>query len=93
MITITPRAEEEMALFIASELDKHEFLRIARAYQCGGSKFQITVDDTRTPFDITWPVGEFHVVVDQVCAQLLQSCELDYHEGGFIFTDEIGQGC
>ncbi|WAH38071.1 iron-sulfur cluster biosynthesis family protein [Alicyclobacillus dauci] len=90
---ITESAKSEIQRFYKEELQVGEFVRIARAYQCGGSRFQILVDDVTTPMDRSVQFEEFAIVIDGSCEALLDDCELDFHESGFIFIDDLGNVC
>lgn len=83
----TVAAERELARFIEEELSDHEFIRIARAFQCGGPRFQLTVDDNTTVMDERVSVGDVWVVIDKACLTLLENMNVDYCNGGFIFDD------
>jgi Fe-S cluster assembly iron-binding protein IscA len=93
MLKITESAHAELARFHKEELFDGEFIRIARAYQCGGPRFQLTVDETRTSMDQTIEFSDFELVIENSCLELLKDCELDYAETGFIFIDPLGNVC
>jgi Fe-S cluster assembly iron-binding protein IscA len=93
MLKITESARAELARFHKEELFDGEFIRIARAYQCGGPRFQLTVDETRTSMDETLTFSDFELVIEHSCLELLKDCELDYVETGFFFIDPLGNVC
>lgn len=91
--TITPAAVAELSRFSQEELYEGEWIRIGRSYQCGGPKFQLTVEQTRTNMDDTILVDGVQVIVERACLQLLEACELDFHDGSFVFIDPHGNPC
>lgn len=90
---ITDQAQQELERFTTEELVGGEFVRIARAYQCGASRFQLTIDEVRTPMDDVIIVGGATVVVESVCLELLGECKLDFDGDAFVFFDELGSQC
>lgn len=93
MIQITQPAHQELIRFHSEELVPGEFIRIARAYQCGGPRFQLTVDDSVTAMDDTLQFEGYAVVIDKTCNQLLDGCQLDFTETGFVFYDNLHNAC
>lgn len=93
MLEITTEAKAELVRFTQQELTEGEFVRISRAYQCGGPKFQLTVDDERTPMDETVGVNGLEIVVERSCLELLQGTQLDFTEQGFSFFEDLGNQC
>lgn len=93
MFHISEAAEQELRNFVADDLEPGEFLRISRAYQCGASRFQIEVDTTRTPMDETILLNGLELVVETSCLELLDGCDLDWNQEGFVFLDPNHQPC
>lgn len=87
MLQWTALAVQAIERFAQEELTDGEFIRIARAYQCGGPRFQLTVDDALTQMDIAVPCGSHTVYVDEVCLGLLGHMMIDFHDDGFVFED------
>jgi Fe-S cluster assembly iron-binding protein IscA len=90
---ISAQAQQEVERFTKEELRDGEFVRIARGYQCGASRFQLTIDDVRTPMDDAIPVGDAEVIVERSCLGLLAQCRLDFDGDAFVFLDELGISC
>ncbi|GMA56620.1 Fe-S cluster assembly iron-binding protein IscA [Alicyclobacillus sacchari] len=106
MPTFTSAACSEIGRFHREELCSGEFIRIARAYQCGGPRFQLTVDDVMTGLDRIVPVANgsaeqtqaelgdgVTVVIDEVCLQLLEGVLVDFGENGFMFAEAPPSAC
>jgi len=93
MKNITEEAKTELKRFNNEELFEGEFIRISRAYQCGGPKFQLTVDNSRTAMDEILTVEDLQIVVEQTCLDLLKDSELHFKEQGFLFIDQLGNAC
>lgn len=93
MMNITTEARSELQRFSQEELQEGEFIRIARAYQCGGSKFQLTIDDEQTPMDERLSVAGLDLVIERSCLELLKETQLDFNEQGFLFIDDLGNRC
>ncbi|GLV13279.1 hypothetical protein Heshes_09630 [Alicyclobacillus hesperidum] len=106
MPIFTSRACQEIARFQREELFSGEFIRIARAYQCGGPRFQLTVDDVMTGLDRIVPISQaaiepslaesdecVTVVIDEVCLHLLEGVTVDFLETGFTFADAPSAVC
>jgi Fe-S cluster assembly iron-binding protein IscA len=93
MLIITESAKSELARFSREEVCDDEFVRITRAYQCGGPRFQLIVDDTRTSMDETLTFKGFEIVVDNSCKQLLKDCEIEFNQNGFQFVDQLQNQC
>ncbi len=92
-MNITTEAKAELKRFTQEELEAGEFIRIARAYQCGGSKFQLTIDDEQTSMDERVTVDGMQIVIERTCLELLKDTELDFNEDGFLFLDDLGNQC
>lgn len=93
-LRVTEAAVTELARCAKEELSAGEFIRLSRAYQCGGSKFQLTVDDVMTPMDIQLDLATpAVVVVEKACLQLLTGCTLDFIDGAFVFLDALANLC
>lgn len=105
MLTITRAAKQEIIRFAQEELFDGEFIRIARAYQCGGPRFQLTVDDVKTSMDRVVTLdgeivaeeaqigGSAAIVIDAACLQLLENMQIDFVESGFVFDDPVEAVC
>ncbi|MCL6455153.1 MAG: iron-sulfur cluster assembly protein [Alicyclobacillus sp.] len=90
---VTTAAEEELRRLAEAELGAGEFVRIGRSYQCGTSRFQLSVDDTQTVMDERIDIGGVPVVVERACLALLSDCTLDWNGEGLIFLDPVGSAC
>ncbi|WP_067621403.1 hypothetical protein [Alicyclobacillus acidiphilus] len=105
MLTITTEARRELIRFAKEELYEGEFIRIARAYQCGGPRFQLTVDDVRTQMDVAISLDgevleadrgldhDVAIVIDKTCLGLLANARIDYVQSGFVFEESVGAVC
>lgn len=97
MLQITDEAVIELIKFTQQDLADGEFIRIARAYHCGDSRFQLTIDTDASAMDEAVPVGDTEsgctIVIEQSCLSLLQECTLDYNGSGFLFFDPVGSRC
>jgi len=90
---ISEEAKTELKRFHNEELFDGEFIRISRAYQCGGPKFQLSVDDSRTAMDEILAVDDLQIVVERTCLDLLKDSELHFNAEGFLFIDQLGNAC
>lgn len=90
---ITDSAGSALHQFTVDELAPGEFIRIQRQYQCGGSRFEIVVDDASNTMDEELMVSGVRVIINKSCMELLEECTLDFTEAGFIFLDEARNQC
>lgn len=90
---MTVAAQEALSQFIQAELMDGEFVRVARAFQCGGSRFQLVVDNEITAMDERFAVADVIVVIDKSCLTLLANTVVDYGGAGFLFEDNTATYC
>ncbi|GEO24623.1 hypothetical protein AAC03nite_04080 [Alicyclobacillus acidoterrestris] len=92
-MTMTDAAKMELLRFSREELADGEFIRIARAYQCGGPRFQLIVDDTESKLDERIVLDEVTLFVDSACHRLLKDVTIDFTDAGFSFHDADNLRC
>lgn len=90
---ITDAATCELMRFSREELSDGEFIRVARAYQCGGPRFQLTVDDEQTKMDERITVDGVTIVVEKSCLDLLNDVTIDFANEGFVFESAANSLC
>ncbi|WP_062305878.1 hypothetical protein [Alicyclobacillus sendaiensis] len=94
---VSERAARALLRLAREELRPGEFVRIDRAYRCGGPRFQVVIDDLSTPLDstlrVSGPDGDVEVTVAQALVKLLEGIVLDYSEEGFVFGETAPVGC
>ncbi|AEJ44555.1 (Fe-S)-cluster assembly protein [Alicyclobacillus acidocaldarius] len=94
---VSERAAQELLRLAREELAPGEFIRIDRAYRCGGPRFQVVIDEVSTPLDsvirVSGPDGDVEVTVGQALVKLLEGVVLDYSEDGFVFGETAPVGC
>ncbi|MBF8379110.1 iron-sulfur cluster assembly protein [Alicyclobacillus mali] len=94
---VSERAVQELSRLAREELARGEFLRIDRAFRCGGPRFQVVIDDRTAPLDsvirLSSPDGDVEVTVGHALVQLLEGITLDYSEEGFVFGESSPVGC
>jgi len=96
-VQVSERAAQALFRLAREELAPAEFIRIDRAYQCGGPRFQVVIDDVSTPLDsvirVSGTDGDVEVIVGQALVKLLEGVVLDYSEDGFVFGETAPVGC
>ncbi|GMA63390.1 hypothetical protein NZD89_26455 [Alicyclobacillus fastidiosus] len=92
-MNITDAAKSELVRFSREELQGGEFIRVTRAYQCGGPRFQLTVDVDQTKMDERITLDGVTILIEKSCLNLMNDVTIDFADEGFVFESATNSPC